>query len=56
MTRKRTSVSSPTVAAAAAVTTAIARCSTAGGIATATGGTGDDDGYVEAPAVGVTDW
>jgi hypothetical protein len=56
MTRKRTSVSSPTAAAAAAATTAIARCSTAGSVATATGGTGDDDGDVEAPAVRVTDW
>jgi hypothetical protein len=57
MTRKRTSVSSPTAAAAAAAaTTAIARCSTAGGVATAMGGTGDDDGDVEAPAVRVTDW
>ena len=51
MTRKRTA-SSPTAAAA---TTAIARCSTAGCVATATGGTGDDDGDVEAPAVRVTD-
>jgi hypothetical protein len=54
MTRKRTSASSPTAAAAAA-TTAIARCPTAGGVATTTGGPGDEDGDVEAPAVRVTD-
>ena len=29
---------------------------TAGGAATTTGGPGDDDGDVEAPAVRVTDW
>ncbi len=52
MTRKRTSASSPTEAAAM---TAIARCSTAGGVATTRGGPGDDDGDVEAPAVRVTD-
>ena len=45
MTRKRT-----------AATTAIAHCSTAGGIAMTTGGPGDDDGDVEALAVRVTDW
>jgi hypothetical protein len=51
MTRKRTSALSPTAAAAAA--TAIARCFTAGGVAMTTGGPGDDDGDVEAPAVRV---
>ncbi len=55
MTCKRTSASSPTAAAVAAATTAIARCSTAGGVAMTTRGTGDDDGDVEAPAVRVTD-
>jgi hypothetical protein len=57
MTRKQTSASSPmAAAAAAAATTAIARCSTASGIATTTRGPSDDDGDVEAPAVRVTDW
>jgi Ni,Fe-hydrogenase I small subunit len=55
MTRKRTLASSPTAAAAAA-TTAIAHCSTAGGVATMTRGPGNDNGDVEAPAVRVTDW
>jgi hypothetical protein len=55
MRRKRTSALSPTAAAVAA-TTAIARCSTAGGIATTTGGPSDHDGDIEAPAVRVTDW
>jgi hypothetical protein len=55
MTRKRTSASSPTAAAAAAATTAIARCPTAGGVATMTGGPGGDDGDVEALAVRVKD-
>jgi hypothetical protein len=55
MTRKQTPASSPTAAAAAA-TTAIARCSTAGGVATPTGGPGDDNSDIEAPAVRVTDW
>jgi hypothetical protein len=35
--------------------TAIARCSTAGGVATMTERPGDDDSDVEAPAVRVTD-
>jgi hypothetical protein len=52
MTCKRTSASSPTAAVA---TTAIARCPTAGGVATTTGGPGDDDGDVEALAVRVKD-
>ena len=54
MMRKQTLASSPT-AAAVAVTTGIARCSTAGGVATMTGGPGDNDGDVEALAVRVTD-
>jgi hypothetical protein len=52
MTRKQTSASSPTAAAA---TTAIAHCPTAGGVATTTGGPGDDNGEVEVPAVRVMD-
>ncbi len=56
MTHKRTSASSTTVAAAAgAAMTAIAHCPTAGGVVMTTGGPGDEDGDVEAPAVRVTD-
>jgi len=51
-----TAMVAPTATAGAAAMTAIARCSTAGSIATTMGGSGDDDGDVEAPAVRVTDW
>jgi hypothetical protein len=34
----------------------VARCSTAGGVATTTGGPSNDDGDVEAPAVRIMGW